>query len=384
MSSARAPDRWTARPARTSPTTVILIRISSRRVVSPPASAHWNLPEARRKPPRNRSSHWPVCVSGKARLSRKQRGAPPIAATSLTALARHFQPTASGGCFSRKKCVPSRNQSQVRTISCPGFGRESAASSPIPRATDCPAPWPCDDREVSAIFRRIESSFWSFRGIGSCRDANLIAGDSIVPDGTPVFCNTSGPTMRSPCTFGQGTGLHSLTFEALNTGLTYDSTEFSMSEVADQGSRFRFLFKFRFQRAVGVLPANVKFEGLRGPCSHEGQELHILHRVDSGQAPESHRTGLCAAWYRGIGAHRQHYGDGSGGLLFANALEGRQLQRASSRSRNPEEAVSATPEHGHQHQPAPGFSAVPGDGSGHDLRGAPLSSGGIRSERQSG
>src|SRR6266850_5368832 len=193
MSSARAPDRWTARPARTSPTTVILIRISSRRVVSPPASAHWNLREARRKPPRNRLSHRPVCVSGRARLSRKQRGAPPIAATSLTALARHFQPTASGGGFSRKKCVPSRNQSQVRTISWPGFGRKSAASSPIPRETDGPAPRPHVDRERSRIFLRIESSLWSFRGIGFSPRENspLFAGDSIARDLPTVFCDSS-------------------------------------------------------------------------------------------------------------------------------------------------------------------------------------------------
>src|SRR3981189_3711144 len=109
-SPSRAPDLSTACPTRTSPTTVILIRISFRRVVSPPASTHWNLREARRSPPRNRSSHRPVCVSGRARLSRKQRGAPPIAAPSLIALARHFHPTASGGCFFRKKCVLSRNQ----------------------------------------------------------------------------------------------------------------------------------------------------------------------------------------------------------------------------------------------------------------------------------
>src|SRR5712692_7779303 len=95
---------------------------------------HPNLRDARLNPPRNRSSHGPVRDLGNARLRRKHRGIPPIAATSLTALARHFQPTASGGCISRKKCVPSRNQSHVRIISCPGFGLKSAASSPIPLA----------------------------------------------------------------------------------------------------------------------------------------------------------------------------------------------------------------------------------------------------------
>src|SRR5207245_7957737 len=98
--------------------------------------------------PRNRSSHRPVCDSALARLSRKQRGVPPIAAISLIARARHFQPTASGGCFSRKKCVPSRNQSHVRIVSWPGLGRKSAASSPIPRATDCRV-LQGEDRELS-------------------------------------------------------------------------------------------------------------------------------------------------------------------------------------------------------------------------------------------
>jgi hypothetical protein len=130
-----APERRTARPMRTSPTTVTLMRILSRRVVSPPTNTHSNLREARRKPPRNSSSQRPVCETGSARLKRKQRGIPPIAATSLRARARHFHPTESAGCFSRRKCVPSRNQSQVRISSRPARGRNSAASSPMPSLT---------------------------------------------------------------------------------------------------------------------------------------------------------------------------------------------------------------------------------------------------------
>jgi len=158
ISPGRAPERRMAWPVRTSPITVMFMRISFRRVVSPPARKQRNLREARRNPPRKRSSHRPVCVSGRAKLSRKQRGIPPMAATSLSALARHFHPTESGGCFSRKKCVPSRDQSQVRISSWPGFGRRTAASSPIPRATDFAGPWLDDERKLSAIFRRIESS----------------------------------------------------------------------------------------------------------------------------------------------------------------------------------------------------------------------------------
>src|SRR5713226_3113940 len=155
MSSARAPDLSPALPALTSPTTVTFIRISFRRVVSPPANTHRNVLDARCSPAKKASSHRPLCVSGSAKLSKKQRGSPPIAAISLTALDRHFHPTASGGCICRKKCVRSRNQSQVRIVSYPTLGRKSAASSPIPRATCCPTPSPRDDRELSAIFLRI-------------------------------------------------------------------------------------------------------------------------------------------------------------------------------------------------------------------------------------
>src|SRR5229473_3617310 len=191
MSPVSAFDRNTERPAGTSPTTVTLIRISFRRVVSPPANAHWNLREARRSPPRNRSSHRPVCVSGRARLSRKQRGAPPIAATSLTARARHFQPTASGGCFFLRKCVPSRNQSQVRTFSCLRFGRKSDASSPIPSATDLPV-FQDADRKLSEIFLRIEPSFWRLRGMSFWGDSNLPSNESIACAATSVPCDQGG------------------------------------------------------------------------------------------------------------------------------------------------------------------------------------------------
>ena len=56
MSPGRAPERSSARPDRTSPTTVTFIRISSRRVVSPPANGHLNFRAARRSPAKNSSS----------------------------------------------------------------------------------------------------------------------------------------------------------------------------------------------------------------------------------------------------------------------------------------------------------------------------------------
>ena len=125
-----APDRRMARCLRTSPITVMLMSTLSCRVVSPPASSQRSARDARRYPPKKEFSHFPVKLSGNAKLSRKQRGLPPMAATSLTARARHFQPTTSGGCLPRRKCEPSRNQSHVRIVSWPGDGVHSAASSP--------------------------------------------------------------------------------------------------------------------------------------------------------------------------------------------------------------------------------------------------------------
>jgi hypothetical protein len=124
------------------------------------------LRDARRSPARKSSSQRPVCEAGRAKLRRKQRGAPPMAAISLTALARHFHPTESGGCLSRRKCVPSRNQSQVRMVSCPGFGRKSAASSPITTTSDFAIPRSRASGEPAIIFFRRESSDRGLRLIG--------------------------------------------------------------------------------------------------------------------------------------------------------------------------------------------------------------------------
>src|ERR1700759_1342309 len=86
---------------------------------------------ARCSPSKNSPNHLPVSSVGNAKLNRKQRGMPPIAAMSLTARARHFQPTESAGCLFRKKWVPSSDQWKERMVSCPGGGRKSAASSPM-------------------------------------------------------------------------------------------------------------------------------------------------------------------------------------------------------------------------------------------------------------
>jgi hypothetical protein len=72
------------------------------------------------------------------------------------------------------------------------------------------------------------------------------------------------------CTFGQGTGLHSLALLVLKTGLTCNSTEFSMSKVADQGSRFRFWFKFKFQRVSGKFARKRQIARPEGAGSYAG------------------------------------------------------------------------------------------------------------------
>src|SRR5215470_2828145 len=116
-SPARAPNRLTLVPLLISPITQVLIRIFWKRVVSPPARGQPSLSVALESPFKNASSHFPVQSTGIAKLTRQQRGSPPMAATSLAARARLFHPTASGGCKFFRKCLPSRNQSVVKIVS---------------------------------------------------------------------------------------------------------------------------------------------------------------------------------------------------------------------------------------------------------------------------
>ena len=130
-----APFRRTAIPLFTSPSTLILISTRSFRVVSPPAKGHLSLLAAFISPCRKPFSQVSAQLTGRAKLKRKHLGSPPIAATSLAARIRHFQPTASAGCQSLQKCGPSRNQSVVKTVSNPVFGLQMAASSPMLTST---------------------------------------------------------------------------------------------------------------------------------------------------------------------------------------------------------------------------------------------------------
>ena len=60
-------------------------------------------------------------------------GLAPIAAMSLSPRASVRCPTDSGGCHSRRKCLPSIDKSVVTASSSFGFSRRIAQSSPIPR-----------------------------------------------------------------------------------------------------------------------------------------------------------------------------------------------------------------------------------------------------------
>lgn len=87
---------------------------------------------------------------------------------------------------------------------------------------------------------------------------------------TSQRADTVGLTLPKTCTVGQGTGWHGLSLKVLKTGLTRNSTVFSMSMVANHGSRFRFWFKCRFRRAQGCFVRKYTMDGLRGPFVHEG------------------------------------------------------------------------------------------------------------------
>ena len=187
----------------------MLIKIRLLRVVSPPASTQLSRPDAPRNPFRKLFSHFPVALEGSARFNKKQRGVPPIAAISLAALARHFQPTLSAGCFSRRKCEPSRNQSLVRISANPDLCFHNAASSPIPTR-----------------------SLWPWLG-RNCRAISPTSASS----SRKCFIFSSYPNL--PCPYGQWTVSEALYQNKENTGLTRQPTETNMQRVANQGSRFR-------------------------------------------------------------------------------------------------------------------------------------------------
>jgi hypothetical protein len=111
------------------------LAIAGDSAVSPPASGTRYLRASARKPSMNLSSHAAGSRAGTASERKTASGSAPIAAKSLRPRARQRWPADSGGCHSRRKCLPSSVKSVVTQISCPREGRRTAQSSPTPRGT---------------------------------------------------------------------------------------------------------------------------------------------------------------------------------------------------------------------------------------------------------
>ena len=105
---------------------------------SPPASGVLYRPARSRKPSKKRSTQArlrplpTVSSRGKPMERKAATGRAPMAARSLSPRAKARWPTASGGCQSRRKCLPAIDKSVVTASSSPCFSRKSAQSSPIP------------------------------------------------------------------------------------------------------------------------------------------------------------------------------------------------------------------------------------------------------------
>ncbi len=127
-----APSRRSAAPAGTKPMAVIVM-LKGPRVVSPPTRQIPDCCASCCRPPANAVSH-SSSASGKVKASRNQRGSAPIAARSERLTASDFQPI-SAGLVGYGKCRPATSVSVVIASACPGAGRTSAQSSPMPSAT---------------------------------------------------------------------------------------------------------------------------------------------------------------------------------------------------------------------------------------------------------
>src|SRR5256885_2279410 len=247
-----APFRRAALPLLTSPSTLILISTRSFRVVSPPAIGHLSLLAAFNSPSRKPFSQVPTQLAGRAKLKRKHLGSPPIAATSLAARTRHFHPTASAGCQSLQKCVPSRNQSVVKTVSNPFFGLQMAASSPMLTSTpDFLAGRPLV-RAARAISRTMDSSL-------------VVLLPSIFACSSPYLA--SQVYAASTCPFVQWTGIHSLSQIRPFRGLTQHSSELNM----DTGREPR----LTVQIARNAWPSS--------GCGSTGVVREVLYKFNRGQ-----------------------------------------------------------------------------------------------------
>ena len=100
-----------------------------------------------------------VSSRGKAKERKAATGRAPMAARSLSPRAKARWPTASGGCQSRRKCLPATDKSVVTASVSPCFTRKSAQSSPIPSTSPAFV-----DRAARRRMRSIRASspLWPF------------------------------------------------------------------------------------------------------------------------------------------------------------------------------------------------------------------------------
>lgn len=151
-----------------------------------------------------------------------------MAATSLTARARHFQPMESAECLLRRKWVPSRNQSHVRTVSCPADGIKIAASSPIPKRRERELLEGLRPKRCRIFFNKVSSLGSVRRNVPSRHHSDVqpsesrasIAPESRVKRGMPCCRRILPATERDLYRRTGWTGLHNLFFGQQNTGLT--------------------------------------------------------------------------------------------------------------------------------------------------------------------
>ena len=138
-SPGRAPERNSAFPRGTAPSSTMSATTIADSARSPPASGVRCWSASARNPSKKRSTQaWrrpraTVSSRGKPKERKAASGRAPMEAMSLSPRARVRWPTDSGGCHSRRKCLPAIDKSVVTASSSPRFSRKIAQSSPIPR-----------------------------------------------------------------------------------------------------------------------------------------------------------------------------------------------------------------------------------------------------------
>ena len=167
--------------------------------MSPPASLTWCCSAIRRSPRKKaRTQDWGN-APGRARERKAATGSPPIAAISLSPLARQRWPTDSGGCQFLRKWIPSKLKSVVTRQSKSEPIRKTAQSSPIPTRIDALA------RPVSRFLppgdtRRRSCAIRSLSGSSGIYARAFTANWSTVPKcaGKRIASKPDAPAVPSP------------------------------------------------------------------------------------------------------------------------------------------------------------------------------------------